>query len=273
METSGSIVGWHKTFVSKLNESRHLGCTPADEHEPYKNRYAAADALKQLQEQLQQLGLGDGPSPHPTSLLIAWCKLEQGLQLLETDLLAEGQKALEEGLAFAWPDTVECLAIQLQAHNALASLWCERSENDTAIKHLQSATNLYNSICELQSKQQQQQQEEAGAVAPGALQQAHAAAGGQCQQQPAQHQDAAELAAAPTAAATDTPGGPASSPSAACSSRWQSDLVDADQIERDRTTTLFYMAQVYGLMGNKMQSASYCAATLNRQLKQGVLGH
>jgi hypothetical protein len=35
---------------------------------------------------------------------------------------------------------------------------------------------------------------------------------------------------------------------------------------------MFYMAQVYGLRGDKMQSASYCAATLNRQLKQGKQG-
>jgi hypothetical protein len=124
--------------------------------------------------------------------------------------------------------------MQLQAHNALASLWCERSENETALSHLQSADTLYNHITQLQ-----------GSSAAGPAQQSTT------QQQPA---DAASASSDATSSS---------------SSNWQAGLVDSDQVERDRTTTLFYMAQVYGLMGDRMQSASYCAATLNRQLKQG----
>lgn len=218
----------------KLKEARQLGCTPADEHEPYKHRYAAADLLKELADQL--LKQEQEQEQQQRQLFVAWCKLERGLQLLETDLLAEGQKVLEEALAYAWPDTVAALAMQLQAHNALAALWCERSENETALSHLQSADTLYSRITQLQ-----------GSSAAGSAQQPTTT-----QQQPAQDHDAD---AAPSS-----------------SSSWQACLVGSDQVERDRTTTLFYKAQVYGLMGDRMQSASYCAATLNRQLKQGEGG-
>jgi hypothetical protein len=251
-----------------LKDARQLGCSPADESEPYKFRYAAADALKELQEQVQHASAetpaGEGANEVQAAERVAWCKLERGLQLLETDLLSEGQKALEQGLEYAWPGTVECLAIQLQAHNALASLWCERSENGTALQHLRSADDLYSRISTLQQTAQpspavEQQQE--------AQQHVHA----EQLQQPAEEH--AVAAVGPPAAATDTAAanGGAASPSASSSSR-RSALIDADQVERDRTTTLFYLAQVYGLRGDKMQSASYCAATLNRQLKQGKQG-
>jgi hypothetical protein len=255
-------------FAARLKEARQLGSSPADESEPYKFRYAAADALKELQEQVQHARAktpADGGNDEVQAAeRVAWCKLERGLQLLETDLLSEGQKVLEQGLDYAWPGTVECLAIQLQAHNALASLWCERSENDAALQHLRSADDLYSRISTLQQAAQPGPAVEQQQAAKQQLQ------SGQLQQPADEH---AAAAVGPPAAATDTAAaeGDAASPSASSSS-WQSALIDADQVERDRTTTMFYMAQVYGLRGDKMQSASYCAATLNRQLKQGKQG-
>ena len=259
-------------LFASLKKARDLGCKPADEHQPYSNRYAAAE---QLQELLQQACNADAACSTPEAAEFAsWCKVERGLQLLETDLLAEGQKALEEGLSHAWPSTVECLAIQLQAHNALAQLWCERSENETALEHLQSAADLYSAI-----KQQQQQQKGASPSSTSNPPQ-EALVEQQGAPEPSSPCTAAAAAAAAATAAAD-----ADAVAGACSSddlprtsssSWHAALVDAEQIERDYTTTLFFKAQVHGLMGQKVQSASYCAATLNRQLKQGKpcwLGH
>lgn len=251
-------------LISSIQKARTTASEFADEHEPYKNKYAAADMLKQLES--ASWGHMDNKAADE---VVAWCKLERGLQLLDTDLLAEGQKVLEEGLAYPWPSTVECLAIQLQAHNALAALWCERSENATALKHLQAAADLHSHIKQQQSDSMQEQDATASRRNPGAEQ-----SPSQQQEQPTHQQehtsqgDAVALGTA-TAAAPCQPATPSPASSSSSSGRWQTALMDADQVERDHTTTLFYMAQVYGLMGDKMKSASYCAATLNRQLKQG----
>lgn len=232
--------------ATAILKARQVGCIENDDSEPYKSRYEAADLLQELEAEVLQR------PPPSCELLVAWCKLERGLQLLETDLLAEGQKLLEEGLAHAWPDTVECMAIQLQAQNALASLWCERSEHTVALQHLQAAADLHSKIV------QQQQQQEKEDAAPAAV---TPCAAPQDQQQPAQQQQMQ-----PSQEQQEDQQQQEDSSRAA----WQAVLHDASSVERDFTTTLFYMAQVYSLMGDKMQSASYCAATLNRQLKQGA---
>lgn len=247
-------------YVKRVSEARLLGCTAADESEPFKNRYAAADTLKELQQELLQLQQqhfpdGDGNIAQTAAWLSAWCQLERGLQLLETDLLAEGEKALEEGLSYAWPTTLGSLAIQLQAHNALASLWCDRSEHDTALSHLQSAVQLHSKTVPLLQGLQQQMQD-THLDQPQEPQQS-----GQDQHPPAALQPAASGADSAAAGL----------PCSASSISWESLLIVADTVDRDHTTTLFFMAQVHGLKGDKLLSASYCAATLNRQLKQGTL--
>jgi hypothetical protein len=259
-------------YINRVSEGRLLGCTAADESEPFKNRYAAADMFKELQQELQQFkkGCSDGDSDiaQTAARISAWCQLERGLQLLETDLLAEGQRALEEGLSYAWPTTLSSLAIQLQAHNALASLWCDRSEHDTALSHLESAVQLHSKITPLLQGLQQQAQSAAasGISIPQQMQDTHL-------NQPQEPQESGQdhSPAALQSAASGAGNAAAEPPCSASSSSWESVLVDADTVDRDHTTTLFYMAQVHGLKGNKLLSASYCAATLNRQLKQGTL--
>jgi len=254
-------------LISSIQKARTTGSEFAGEHEPYKNKYAAADMLKQAEAEATSWGPMDNKAADE---VIAWCKLERGLQLLDTDLLAEGQKALEEGLAYPWPSTLECLAIQLQAHNALAALWCERSENTTALEHLQAAADLHSHIKQQQLDSTQQEQD----TTPGRLDPGVEQSPSQQQRQPThqqEHTPQGGAVALETATATAPPRQQATpSPASSSSGRWQTALIDAGQIERDHTTTLFYMAQVYGLMGDKMKSASYCAATLNRQLKQGM---
>lgn len=261
------------SYVNRISEARLLGCTAADESEPFKNRYAAADTFKELQQELQQLQKDcpddDSNVATTSSSLSAWCQLERGLQLLETDLLAEGQKALEEGLSYAWPATAGSLAIQLQAHNALASLWCDRSEHDTALSHLESAVELHSKIAPLLQDLQQQVQNAAasGMSISQQMKDTHL----DPPQQPQQSEQTRSSPAALQPGASEPESTAAELPCSASSSTWESVLVDADTVDRDHTTTLFYMAQVHGLKGNKLLSASYCAATLNRQLKQGML--
>jgi hypothetical protein len=261
------------SYVNRISEARSLGCTAADESEPFKNRYAAADTFKELQQELQQLqkDCSDDDSNVATtaSRLSAWCQLERGLQLLETDLLAEGQKALEEGLSYAWPATAGSLAIQQQAHNALASLWCDRSEHDTALSHLESAVQLHSRIVPLLQRLQQQVQSAAasGMTISQQMQEMHL----EQPQQPQQSEQGRSLPAAMQPSSSEPATTAAELSCSTSSSTWESVLVDADTVDRDHTTTLFYMAQVHGLKGNKLLSASYCAATLNRQLKQGML--
>jgi hypothetical protein len=154
--------------ITTILEARRLAAQQDDEREPYKSKYAAADLLAaaaccgalpaapaaDASTAPSAGGLPPSPAPAPAARI----KLERGLVLLETDLTGEGQVALEEGLACAWPADVESLEIQQQAHNALGSLWCERSKHATALQHLQAAAALYERIT---SMQQQQQAEEA----------------------------------------------------------------------------------------------------------------
>lgn len=246
-------------IIAKIKEAKGLGDQEAEDSEPYKNRYAAALALQQLQEQLQPVCADDADASDKADLL-AWCQAERGLQLLETDLLAEGQKELEDALSHGWPPALEFLAIQIKANNALAGLWCERSEHETALKHLQTAADLHCRASQLldtqsasttQVTQRQWQQPDAATDLPSQQ---------QCPQLPAPDT---------VSESANTVAQPVPSTAAASSHSWHAALCEACQLEEYHTTTLFYMAQVHGLMGNKEQSAAYCAATLNRQLKQG----
>jgi hypothetical protein len=233
-------------FVSNIIDARRLRATEDDDSEPYKSKYACSDLLASLEQQASALAAITPESSSILSHCIAYCRLERGLALLETDLIADGQHALEQALEFFWPPSLQSYAAQQQAHNALGGLWCSREEFDKSLQHLQTAAELYSKMKAIlqdstsagTAKQQQQEQQE-----PSSGQQEQSS--GQQHGQPAPR------------SGTDS---------------WVAKLTDVAAVEPHYTTTLYYLAQVHGHAGDKVLSASYCAATLNRQLKEGARG-
>jgi hypothetical protein len=220
-------------LLPAVPKGRKLRATEDDESEPYKSKYACSDLLASVEEQAAALAAIQPEASTTLGHCIAYCQLERGLSLLETDLVADGQRALEQALEFSWPPSLESYAAQQQAHNALGGLWCSREEFDTSLEHLKTAAELH-------SKIKASLQDSSSAIAdqqPG--------------QQQQQQQQELELA---TGSVTDS---------------WAAQITDAAAVELHYTTTLYYLAQVHGHAGDKVLSASYCAATLNRQASEG----
>lgn len=161
----------------------------------------------------------------------AHCRLERGLVLLETDLTGQGQAELEGALAFAWPASVAGLAAQQQGHNALGALCCSREQLDASLEHLRTAVQLYQQLVPLLEQR----------------------------------------AAADASQSSGSDGDGSGSGRRRRSASWADALVDASQVEAEHTSSLYYLAQVHGHAGDRAASASYCAATLNRQLKHGAV--
>jgi hypothetical protein len=214
-------------LLPAIYDGRKLRGTEDDESEPYKSKYACSDLLTSVEQQAAALAASQPDASTSLGQCIAYCQLERGLALLETDLVADGQRALEQALEFAWPPSLESYAAQQQAHNALGGLWCSREEFETSLKHLKTAAELYRKIkASLQDSSSSSAEEQQG----------------QQQQEPT---------------------------TGAMNNSWVAQLTDAAAAELHYTTTLYYLAQVHGHAGDKVLSASYCAATLNRQLKEG----
>lgn len=225
--------------IQTLKEARSLRDTEDSDSEPYKSKYASADLLRSLEEQLARCSDLDEANGHFVRQCIATCQLERGMVLLETDLTGEGQQAVEQGLAFSWPSNLASLSIQQQAYNALGGLWCSREEFDQSIKCLESAAQMYHGIQALLNTSSTEGDSSLLPSAPAADR---------------------EIDSITTLSSQQD------------STRWDNIITaTADQVEQQYTTTLYYMAQVYGYAGDKLRSASYCAATLNRQLRQGWL--
>eukprot|EP00775_Hariotina_reticulata_P006308 gene6308-6543_t len=121
-----------------------------DDAEPYKTKYAAADLLLATKQQAGALLAGAANAAAEGSLAvaecIACCTLERGIVLLETDLTSEGQQEIEKALQYPWQDTADAWALQQQAHNALAALWCDRGDITVSLQHLDAATELHAKI-------------------------------------------------------------------------------------------------------------------------------
>jgi hypothetical protein len=217
-----------RKLLPAICDGRKLRATEDDESEPYKSKYACSDLLVSVEQQAAALAAIQPEASTTLGQCIAYCQLERGLALLETDLVADGQSALEQALEFAWPPSLESYTAQQQAHNALGGLWCSREEFETSLDHLKTATELYGEIkASLQDSSSSSNTEE---------------------QQGQQQQESA---------------------TGSVHNSWVAQLTDAAAAEPHYTTTLYYLAQVHGHAGDKVLSASYCAATLNRQLKEG----
>jgi hypothetical protein len=220
--------GQEQELLCAIQEARKLLKEGVeDDTQPYKRKYAAADLLLMAKKKAETL-LSDATEVATQASLavaecIACCSLERGLALIETDLAAEGQQELERALQYPWQETADAWAIQQQAHNALAALWCDRGDTTVSLQHLTSATELHAKIGRSQ-------------------------------------QDVSRV--------LDHDGRPASAGSV--DSSWAAALNYAANAEAQYATTLYYLAQVHGHAGNKEHSAAYCAATLNKQLQQGV---
>lgn len=228
-----------KTLIPGIKEARRLRSLEDDEAEPYKSKYASADLLQSLEQQATRYL--DTGSAHEAfvSQCIAQCQLERGMVLLETDLTADGQKALEQGLAYGWPTTKSSHAILQQGYNALGGLWCSREDFETSLKYLQTAAEVYDKIKAMHHSASAADDSNLSATVEPAADACHASANADECSVLAQHS-------------------------------WEEAFAsDADHVEQHYTTTLYYLAQVYSYAGDRVRSASYCAATLNRQLREG----
>lgn len=227
-------------MLQGLSSARQLRfASEVDEHEPYKSSYASADVLKGLHAQAHALLQGLTGMQHEAHVCrcLAQISLERGLALLDTDLLAEGERELTQALGFDWPnDDAESLVLQQAARNALGALWRERGDCDAACEHLARAEQLHAAYCNLLS----------------------ASSGGDVQHQTHLQRGEQQACAEPQLKAGAEPVGAPSEPSL------------RERADAQYTTTLFYLSQVHLHRGDKHQSAMYCAATLGRQLKAGA---
>ncbi len=283
--TNSSACAWsafrHTAYALALERAAELRAAEEDEAAPYASKYAAADLMLQLQHAAEAHVGSDQHGPEAAACL-ARLQLEHGLALAETDLLSEGEASLRRALEFEWPSTPGCLVLQQQALNALGALWSGRADFTRALEHLQQALALYEQGKQMNQQQQQQQQgqdafeqqsqveQQAGGMADAARLPADSNNGAalpccmseSCNSLPAATssntdctsvtaaEEVAGAAAAAAAAGVADPGGSA---------------------EQRYTTTLFYLAQVHGQAGDKDKSALFCAATLNRQLREGAM--
>ena len=223
---------------------------PATDSEPQPNSTGPASSALQP------------PTPHQEQ--IALLKARLGLTLLETDLLADGEKSVLEALPFlvhGWP--ARPLLLQ-EAYNALGALCCGRGNMDQALEWLHQSEELYHKQVAAAGAGTAAG---AGAAGAGAGPVAGAGAAGQ---RAASGQDVGAAVSSDmggddrrrpseTAAAQQGGGASASSAGGALNSR----------LEMQYTTTLFYLAQVHGHARDREKSAEYCAATLGRQLQTG----
>jgi hypothetical protein len=122
-----------------------------DEAEPYKAKYAAADALK---AELDGLSKSETPGSDQR-LQQAILQARRGLVLLETDLLKEGEDSvlaalptLEGACEKSAADASDRIAVELlplcqSCYNSLGALWCSRGDFKASLLWLSKAEQLY----------------------------------------------------------------------------------------------------------------------------------
>lgn len=210
----------------------------------------------------------DAAVPSPTELssllklLLAEMQLRRGIILLETDLLKDGENAVNSALpvltsahaqaqaaplaaTFSSPppppqqqelqQTKESLSevdrltgLLLEAYNALGALQCGRANFQAASEQLLAAQALYNRM------------------------------------RPSRSQLGPSLDSTALPAAADI--SQVASSASTSSSAGSPQPFQWDKVEALYTSTLFFLAQVHGHANEQAKSALYCAATLYRQL-------
>ncbi|GBF96710.1 hypothetical protein Rsub_09452 [Raphidocelis subcapitata] len=263
---------WAAFEAGELRESlsrvRQLLDAEAHPSAPYAERYAAADALSALAATAASLAARAGPGS-PDAEAAAACaerlRLERGLALLRTDLLGEGEPLVAAALArpaARWP-----LHVALRARNALGALWCDRDDAAAALRHLQAAEGAYAA---------------ARAAAAAAAVDAAAAAAGAAPAAPGGGEaglaegvaalrvgEGEEPPAGAGAGGVQTGGGGGGTEEPA----WASALAPADAAaaeEEEFTQTLFFLAQVHALLGDRAASAAYSALDANEWVQNAL---
>ncbi|KAG2449609.1 hypothetical protein HYH02_005142 [Chlamydomonas schloesseri] len=218
-------------------------------------------------------------------LAAAAARLRCGLILLDTDLLPDGEAYVRAGLAVleaapAGPEVY--LAWLLEGCNALGALYSNRGSHATALEWLQKAESLYQRVTSTgtrhahlnlpiagapkkQQEQQQQADQQAGEQKQQQEPEESAAAGTGAAGEPATAPSSTKEAAAAASAAAGAEAAGAGSEVALL----ELPGCDSDKVQEHYTSTLYFMAQVYGNQKLADRSALYCAATLYRQLAGG----
>lgn len=115
-----------------------------DESEPYKHLYAAADLLSDAAKSLEAEG-GEG-----MTAAVAVLECRRGLVLLETDLVADGERYLTSGLeklnALPGKESKAYETLKLEGQNSLGALWCNREDFERARGYLEAA-EMASSAC------------------------------------------------------------------------------------------------------------------------------
>lgn len=222
--------------INVLKLSLELNSAEDDPRQPYKSKYKAADVLAEFLTKGFQPSLD--PSLNATSTiskdrqLSAIVRMRRGLILLETDLLSEGEALVKAALDVLSGEQTTYIEHVIEGLNALGALYCGRGDFATAAEQLTKAELLY----------AQRSQAEQGA--------------------------ASDTCSEDQSKAGQTPGGGGKQHHHQQQLLLLHSLPCAD-LEVLHTSTLFYLAQVCGHQGNDGESAKYCGATLNRQLRAG----
>jgi hypothetical protein len=252
---------WAVYFQSELPEALHkveeLKKAVDEEREPYKSKYAGADLLEKVANELQTY-IDDRNPEHGELQALNALKIkvlcERGLLLLDTDLAEQGEPLVLDSLQSSWSIDIPNCILKQRAYNGLGALYCSRSQFEKSQEQLEAAVSAYKAGKELQDLQQQQQQQKD-------VEQEDEQQHGTCT-------NPSTTSASPDSKAGE--GHSAASSSHAIPAWPTSDSSDqAAAAEAHYTTSLYYLAQVHGLAGNKDESAMYCAATLNRQVHGG----
>ncbi|GAX74504.1 hypothetical protein CEUSTIGMA_g1953.t1 [Chlamydomonas eustigma] len=217
--------------------SKELCKRHANEERPYEFKYEAAEILRKALEK---------NSIHIDKYLGAVLNARRGLALLETDLLADGQHLLEGSLPTLEDKKQDNLSLLIESYNALGALQSNRSDLDTAVTWLTKAEGLY-----LQHRSAGRQVDRPDPLNVSASGMEGAAAQDHFVEETPSMSPLNSQLLSPL---------PIFSPS---------DAGDWDEAEAQHTSTLFYLAQVHAHAQNRVLSAHYCAATLQRQLESG----
>lgn len=158
-----------QSILRTIKTAADLAAREEDEAEPYKFKYAAADALKAcidapssdstaaegaptasgLDSQHENLSndvtSSSGSNPE-LGQAVAAARIRRGLILLDTDLLPDGEAEIIAGVTILEAEPDKYLAWLLESYNALGALYSQRGELQQALDWLQKAESLYQKI-------------------------------------------------------------------------------------------------------------------------------
>ncbi len=158
-----------QSILRTIRTAAELAAREEDEAEPYKFKYAAADALKACIDAPTSDGAAAEGAPATSSpssqhenlssdatsspgcnpelgQAVAAARIRRGLILLDTDLLPDGEAELTAGVAVLEAEPGKYLAWLLESYNALGALYSQRGELQQAVDWLQKAESLYQEI-------------------------------------------------------------------------------------------------------------------------------